>query len=267
MRVVFSVLCALFLALPAMAEEKKSGPGLTQRGVTSYVLLQTPDDQPESTGNAKVFRIELRDRNQVVAIVTIEAQSADDHIITFEPVIGEAFVIDALMSQMELTFRTAHERVTARFDKREVKWNRTGSESLFARVMPDVETAGLLLVELQERGLLASQVVPSTSSDTAKSPCGNNRFAGGVSSNLTQDPGTGGGDGDGLPCSGASYECSGGATTWTSACSKAKSSCNLTCWNRYCVGCCKFTTCMYACISAWCGASMTGTACAYGDRP
>ncbi|HYK04441.1 MAG TPA: hypothetical protein VE974_22005 [Thermoanaerobaculia bacterium] len=256
MRVVVSVLCALFLALPAIAVEKKSGAALTERGVTSYLL--------ESTANANVVRVELRDRGQVIGTVTVETRSADDHIITYEPLAGEAFVIDALMSRSELTFRTAHERVTARFDKQQTKWNRTGSDSLYRRIKPEVDIAGRLLVELQERGVVASPAIPQASSDAAKVPCSSQKF-GGVSSDLQQDPGTGGDTGSGS-CSGISYDCSAAATSATMACNKAKASCNQLCWNQYCVGCCGFTTCASSCESVWCGASVTGRSCRAGDR-
>lgn len=238
MRIVVSVLCALIMALPAIAQEKKSGPRLTQRGIPSYVLLPSA---------AEVIRVRLHGVNHIVATVTIEARSAEDHIITYDPSIGEAFVIDAFMSRMELTFHTAHERVIATFDAREGKWNRSGSDSLFERVLPEAELAGMLLVELQERGVLASPAIPS--------------------SGFQQDPGTGTEDGDNGPCTGTSHECTGGGFSGAAACSKAKASCNQTCWNRYCIGCCKFNTCIAACIGPWCAATITGTACSSTDRP
>jgi hypothetical protein len=267
MRVVVSVLCALFLTLPVIAQEKKSGEGLAQRGISSYLILETANGAVESTASGKTVRVELRSRQAVVAIVTIEARSAADHIITYEPVGGEAFVIEALMSRMELTFRTEHERVTATFNKRDVKWDHNGSESLFARVLPDVETAGLLVMELQARGVLASEGAPSAPAAAGSSPCSSQKFSHGVSSDFAQDPGTDTGDGSSGPCTGITHDCSGGALSWTMACSKAKASCNQSCWNSYCTGCCKFTTCVYACIGSWCAASFTGTACSATDRP
>jgi hypothetical protein len=238
MRIVVSILCALFMALPAGADEKKSGPRLTQRGIPSYVLLPAA---------AEVIRVRLRGVNHIVGTVTIEARSVEDHVITYDPVIGEPFVIDAFMSRMELTFHTAHERVIATFDTREGKWNRSGSDSLFTRLLPEVEIVGMLLVELQERGVLASPAIPS--------------------SGFQQDPGTGTEGGDNGPCTGTSRECSGGAFGEIAACSKARASCNQACWNRYCVGCCKFSGCLYACIGPWCAATITGTACSSTDRP
>jgi hypothetical protein len=238
MRIVVSILCALFMALPAGAQEKKSGPRLTERGIPSYVLLPTA---------AEGIRVRLRGANHIVGTVTIDPQSVEDHIITVDPAIGEPFVIEAFMSRMELTVHTAHERVIATFDAREGKWNLSGSDSLYRRVLPEVEIAGMLLLELQERGVLPSPAIPS--------------------SGFQQDPGTDSGDGNNGPCTGISNECSGGAFGEIGACSKARASCNQTCWNRYCVGCCKFTTCLYACIGPWCAASITGTACSSTDRP
>jgi hypothetical protein len=145
MRVLLTLLCVA-LSLPAIADEKKAGPQLSERGVTAYVV--------ERSAAPKQLRLQLRAGEAPVANVTVDVLSEDDQIVKYEPVAGEPFVVESLMSKPELTFRTEHERVTARFDAKAVEWKRTGSEELFARVTANASIVAALLADLGERGVL-----------------------------------------------------------------------------------------------------------------
>jgi hypothetical protein len=147
MRVPLTLLC-LALSMPAIADEKKAGPQLSERGITSYIV--------ERAAAPKQLALQLRAREVAIARVTIDVISEDDQIVKYEPVTGETFVVESLMSKLELTFRTEHESITARFDGKAVEWKRTGSEALFARVTANADVVGALLAELAERGILHS---------------------------------------------------------------------------------------------------------------
>jgi hypothetical protein len=43
--------------------------------------------------------------------------------------------------------------------------------------------------------------------------------------------------------------------------------CAQACWNRYCIGCCKYDDCNAVCFldDLWCAANVDGYACAYAD--
>jgi len=145
LRVVLLTLLCVTLALPAIADEKKAGAQLEQRGITAYVIKRAAPKQLE---------LQLRAKELPVASVIIDVLSEDDQIVKYEPVAGEVFVVESLMSKSEITFRTEHESVTARFDLKAMEWKRTGSEALFARMMPNADIVSALLTELAERGIL-----------------------------------------------------------------------------------------------------------------
>jgi hypothetical protein len=145
MSVLLALLCVA-LSLPAVADEKKAGPQLTERGITTYVV--------ERGSGPKQLRLQLRAGEAAVAAVTIDIRSEDDQVVKYEPVSGEAFVVESLMSKLEVTLRTEHESTTARFDPKAVEWKRTGSEALYLRLTPSADIVGALLAELSERGVL-----------------------------------------------------------------------------------------------------------------
>jgi hypothetical protein len=145
MYVLLTLLIAV-LSLPAVADEKKTGPRLTERGITTYVI--------EQGIGPKQLELELRAGELAVASLTIDVLSEEDQVVRYEPVEGEPFVVESLMSKLELTFRTEHERTTARFDPGTAEWKRTGSEALFERLTPNVDIVGAVIAELGERGIL-----------------------------------------------------------------------------------------------------------------
>jgi len=152
MSVLLALLCVA-LSLPALGDEKKAGPQLTERGITSYVL--------ERGTGPKRLTVELRAGEAAVASLTVDILSEEDQVVTYEPAAGEAFVVESLMSKLEVTLRTKHESTTARFDPKAVEWKRTGSEALYARLAPNANIVGAVLAELSERGVLRNPESPA----------------------------------------------------------------------------------------------------------
>jgi hypothetical protein len=283
MRKIILTFCTLAVAaLPGFAgEEKKAGPELVKRGVTSFTV--------ESASGSTV-KLVLHKKDSLIANVTVETLSESDHIVTFEPVAGETLIVESRLSKPEVVFRSGSESVTARPDLAEKKWKRSGSESLFLRGEKTAQIVALLLVELEERGMLkaasapeSSQPAPSTNAATppatAAAPCagGNDMLSrisrapaarpGRVVSDEVQYVDTSGGTTGTGTCSGARQTCNGTDIMKSRACNKAKSSCNSLCWNKYCIGCCKFDDCNCVCglDDFWCVAAVDGYSCSYSD--
>ncbi len=81
-------------------------------------------------------------------------------------------------------------------------------------------------------------------------------------SDFTQDPGPGGGDGT-AACNGGSFRGWGMGSARSFACASATNDANIQCWNRYCIGCCRFAECDAVCALGdyGCSAGRTGWSC------
>ena len=260
---------------------KKAGTELQKRGVTTYEIVTTDDasastDSTPTAREARPVKLALYRGAAKFAVVTVdEIIPGKDHIIRVEPVTGEGLTVESYLSKGEFTFRSGEESVTSRFDIAEKKWKRTGSEALFLRAKELSELAALLIVELQDRGVLQS----STSSQAAPPGSQNSSGAAGATlaaqgdgsgtDDLTQDPGPGDIDGGGFgTCTGTRHNCSGYDILASRACRAAREQCALKCWNDWCIGCCRYDDCNKVCGAGdfWCAASIDGYACARTDR-
>lgn len=281
MRIALMSLCiTVVVSVSALAaNEKKAGPELVKHGITSFTL---------DSVDGSIVKLTLREKDSPVAAVTVETLTESDHVVTFEPVAGETFVVESRMSRPEVIFRSGSESVSSKLDREEKKWKRTGSEALFFRLEKKAKIVAALLAELLERDLLkagatarSSARSSSVDSDgtpaTAIAPC-----AGGsttlersrigrpaqIGTNEVQYPDTTVNEGTGLKtCTGPRQVCNGSDVTRSRACNKAKKMCAAACWNQYCIGCCKYDDCNGVCYmdDVWCAANMDGYACAYAD--
>ncbi|HYK04440.1 MAG TPA: hypothetical protein VE974_22000 [Thermoanaerobaculia bacterium] len=147
MRVPLALLCVA-LSIPAMADEKKAGPQLSERGITTFIIQRATAPRQ--------LKLQLLSHGLPVATVTIDVLSEDDQIVKYEPVSGETLIVEPMMSKQQVTFRTEHESMTSRFDPKAMQWKRTGSEAMYARVTPSVEIVGALMTDFAERGILRS---------------------------------------------------------------------------------------------------------------
>lgn len=223
------------------AELLAAGEQLKSLGVQEYAIL------PMSA--AKNLTITLfGNENAQIATMSIERVDGGDVDVRYHSASGDEFVLGWHPSRLELTITDQSETVHRIIVN---PAERTRTETPGVQVVLDQQAEAMkriaaTLTELEARGIFKRQPrldrAQTNSCIGLEADCGSSQF--------NDDPLANNDGGLKPPClgpevRGAAY----GQFTRSVICNKAKNDASIKCWNRQCIGCCRYLDCDAYCLA------------------